>query len=402
MSLVNTLKQLKTNIFGGPGNTGFEKPPAYKTRINLDTPAGILDHDPFQFGTYQYPLDMVEGGQLGHYMVFYVNVVDSTKFKYENQNQAEYDYAKSVRLNKALEGTADYQGDFVNIEGETMQTKNYVKSRAKKQGKTDKNLDNENNSLLASTRNKDLRTGVATAARQAGTTRRITDSVALYLPPNVQDNTSASYDDTATGVLGLGALAGLNFLDAFRDKDYEAAARIFTESGGVFAAEIAKRAGAALAEGFAGAEGAIPLFNRIFGRADNPFMEVLFNTMNIRTFQYNFNFAPRNEDETAEVQKIIQLFRFHMAPELQGANSRYLTLPSEFDIHYMYHAMDGTSYENDYFNRIATCVLENVAVNYTPGDKVRTFQDGSPTQITMGLTFRETELLTKERINQGY
>ena len=402
MSLVNTLKQLKTNIFGGPGNTGFEKPPAYKTRINLDTPTGILDHDPFQFGTYQYPLDMIEGGQLGHYMVFYVNVVDSTKFKYENQNQAEYDYAKSVKLNKALEGTADYQGDFVNIEGETMATKNYVKSRAKKQGKTDKNLDNEDNSLLASTRNKDLRTGVATVARQAGTTRRITDSVALYLPPNVQDNTSAAYEDTPTGVLGLGAKAGLGFIDAFAAKDYDAAARIFAESGGVFAAEVAKRAGAALAEGAAGAEGALGLFNRVFGRADNPFMEVLFTSMNIRTFTYNFNFAPRNEDETAEVQKIIQLFRYHMAPELQGANSRYLTLPSEFDIHYMYHGADGTSYENDYFNRIATCVLENVAVNYTPGDKVRTFQDGAPTQITMGLTFRETELLTKERINQGY
>ena len=402
MSLVNTLKQLKTNIFGGPGNTGFEKPPAYKTRINLDTPTGILDHDPFQFGTYQYPLDMIEGGQLGHYMVFYVNVVDSTKFKYKNQNQAEYDYAKSVRLNKALEGTADYQGDFVNIEGETMATKNYVKSRAKKQGKTDKNLDNEDNSLLASTRNKDLRTGVATVARQAGTTRRITDSVALYLPPNVQDNTSAAYEDTPTGVLGLGAKAGLGFIDAFAAKDYDAAARIFAESGGVFAAEVAKRAGAALAEGAAGAEGALGLFNRVFGRADNPFMEVLFTSMNIRTFTYNFNFAPRNEDETAEVQKIIQLFRYHMAPELQGANSRYLTLPSEFDIHYMYHGADGTSYENDYFNRIATCVLENVAVNYTPGDKVRTFQDGAPTQITMGLTFRETELLTKERINQGY
>ena len=36
MSLVNTLKQLKTNIFGGPGNTGFEKPPAYKTRIRME------------------------------------------------------------------------------------------------------------------------------------------------------------------------------------------------------------------------------------------------------------------------------------------------------------------------------------------------------------------------------
>ena len=27
---------------------------------------------------------------------------------------------------------------------------------------------------------------------------------------------------------------------------------------------------------------------------------------------------------------------------------------------------------------------------------MRTFQDGAPTQITIGLTFRETELLTKE------
>ena len=401
MSLVNTLKQLKTNIFGGPGNTGFTKPPAYKTRINLDTPTGILDSDPFEFGTYQYPLDMVEGGQLGHYMVFYVNVVNATKFKYRDV-QSEIDYIKSVKLNKWLEGTADYQGDFVNIEGETMTTTNYVKNQALRQGKTDKNLDNKGNSLLTSTRNKDLRTGVATVAREKGTTKRITDSVALYLPPNVQDNTSARYEDTATGVLGLGAKAGLGFIDAFAAKDYDAAAKIFAESGGVFAAEVAKRAGAALAEGAAGTEGALGLFNRVFGRADNPFMEVLFNTMNIRTFTYNFNFAPRNEDETAEVQKIIQLFRYHMSPELQGANSRYLTLPSEFDIHYMYHAKDGTSYENDYFNRIATCVLENVAVNYTPGDKVRTFQDGAPTQITMTLSFRETELLTKERINQGY
>ena len=65
-------------------------------------------------------------------------------------------------------------------------------------------------------------------------------------------------------------------------------------------------------------------------------MEVLFNSMGVRKFTYNFNFAPRNEDETMEIQQIIQLFRFHMAPELQSANGRYLTLPSEFDIHYMF------------------------------------------------------------------
>ena len=83
--------------------------------------------------------------------------------------------------------------------------------------------------------------------------------------------------------------------------------------------------------------------NRAFGQADNPYMEVLFESMEVRTFTYNFTFAPRSEEETEDVQEIIQLFRFHMAPELQGGQSRFLTLPSEFDIHYMYIAKDGTT-----------------------------------------------------------
>jgi hypothetical protein len=123
--------------------------------------------------------------------------------------------------------------------------------------------------------------------------------------------------------------------------------------------------------------------------------------MAVRSFTYSFTFAPRNEEERNDVQDIIQLFRFHMAPELQGAQSRFLTLPSEFDIHYMFQAKDGTNTENDYYNRIATCVLENCTVDYTPG-KVSSFKDGSPTQINMTLQFKETETLTKDKINQGY
>jgi len=129
--------------------------------------------------------------------------------------------------------------------------------------------------------------------------------------------------------------------------------------------------------------------------------EVLFDKPNLRNFTYSFTFAPRNTDERDDVQKIIQLFRFHMAPELRGDFNRFLTLPSTFDIHYMFQSEDGKASENDFYNRIATCVLENCSVDYTPGG-VRSFADGSPTQITMALTFKETELLTKERINAGF
>ena len=91
-----------------------------------------------------------------------------------------------------------------------------------------------------------------------------------------------------------------------------------------------------------------------------------------------------------------------MVPELKGTNHRYMTLPSTFDIHYMYQTSPDDARENDFYNKIATCVLEDCRVNYTPGDTVMSFESGAPTHITMTLKFMETEMLTKEKINQGF
>ena len=127
--------------------------------------------------------------------------------------------------------------------------------------------------------------------------------------------------------------------------------------------------------------------------------------MNMRTFEYAFSFAPTSARETDEVKAIIQLFRFHMAPEMKGAAHRYLTLPSTFDIHYMFQSgMDDTAVakENSFYNKIATCVLTSCDVNYTPNEEVNSFADGAPTQISMALSFKETEMLTKEKINDGF
>ena len=39
--------------------------------------------------------------------------------------------------------------------------------------------------------------------------------------------------------------------------------------------------------------------------------------------------------------------------------------------------------------------------NYTP-DGVKSFEGGAPVKITMSLSFQETELLTKERVAEGF
>ena len=381
MSIVNALTKLRTNLFGGPGNTGFSKPPPSKVQDIGITPTAVLNNDPLRFGTYQFPKDVFENDQLGHYMVFYVNEMKRSKFDYGTPN--------AVAVDK-FDNPIFANGTGLISEDRRLDGKRYEK--------TGRSTSADGTNLQFSDRNRRAKVGID-SFRQ--TTRRITDSIALYLPPSIKDTTTAEYENSATGLLGQFAGKGMDFRDNFINKDFDAASANVIGAAKDFAIEAAKRSGAAFVEALAGSDNALGLLNRTLGQADNPFMEVLFSTMGVREFSYNFNFAPRNSDETAEIQQIIQLFRFHMAPEMQQANSRYLTLPSEFDIHYMFKGKDGHGRENDYFNRITTCVLTSVDVNYTPNG-VRSFEDGSPTAITMSLSFRETEILTKEKINEGF
>ena len=390
MSIVNTLKNLKSNLFGGPGNTGFSKPPPSKVQNIGITPTATVDSDPLRFGTYQFPKDVFENQQLGHYMVFYVN----------QQNRQKYDY-RSNKPNIDMTGiSASFLKAIATKEGTTGLRSDRNRLQIQNNAITGGNYssDSTEENLAVSDRNT---SAMQQLGRARKTTTRITDSIALYLPGQVIDSTGALYEDLPTGLVGkfLGDAAGL--AKSYTNQDYEAVGQKAGNALKAFINEAGRRLLATAAEGLLGAEGAVQGVNKLFGQADNPFVEVLFTSMNIRQFTYNFEFAPRNESETVEVQQIIQLFRFHMTPELQTQNGRYLTLPSTFDIHYMYKAENGKSFENDYYTRLSTCVLKQCDVNYTPNG-VKSFADGAPTRITMTLTFAETEALTKEKIKQGY
>ena len=83
-NLFKQLQALKTNVFGGPGNTGETKPPATRVQdIDLQaSPTGLASSDPFNFQTLSYPSDVTNNYQNGHYMLFYVNVQNKTKYTY--------------------------------------------------------------------------------------------------------------------------------------------------------------------------------------------------------------------------------------------------------------------------------------------------------------------------------
>ena len=396
-NLFNALNSLKSNIFGS-GAAGTTTPILRKSAIELaDTsPLSRMGDDPFQFSSISYPRDVTNDMQSGHYMLFYVNVQNDTKYKYEGG-------IGGVTVNETIV-TMDHRTESKTSTVETKSQANAADvAYAKGIAKVGKGHINTSDGVDITKGNRAFnKMSASSMSTYRNTTSRITDSVALYLPSNVTDTTAAAYNGFAMGMIGFAAAGGGEFMSAMKSNDFTRAAKALVGQVKGFTDFAAKQAGMALAESVGGAEGGgTELINKAFGRADNPYMEVLFDKMALRTFTYNFTFAPRNIDERDDVQKIIQLFRFHMAPELRGDFNRFLTLPSTFDIHYMYQTEDGKASENDFYNRIATCVLENCTVDYTPGG-VKSFADGSPTQITMSLTFKETELLTKERINAGF
>ena len=384
-NVFKALNKLKTNIFGGPGNTGFTKPPGSRVQdIDLQpSPTGLLDVDPFAFNALSYPLDVQNNFQNGHYMIFYVNVQNKTKYVYDpadskevtderlkgvSENEKRYEELKAIRTGGKTgakdAGTGTQLKEYSGFIGEGFGEASYT-----------------------------IKKGVKSSSEN---TKRITDSVAMYLPANVEDNTLAGYNDARTGIAGFLVASGFQA----KGGDSAAIAKSIVGSMEGILKDTTMRAIGVVGEIF-GAEGAEGLAKKAFGEADNPYMEVLFDSMQLRTFTYNFQFAPRSEKESYEVQRIIQLFRFHMAPELRPGVNRYLGLPSTFDIHYMFLSKDGIASENNFYNRIATCVLQDCSVNYTPTG-VKSFEDGGPTQTTMKLSFKEIQLLTKDKIGEGY
>ena len=368
------------------------------------TPTSSAKQNKLKYRYIAYPRDVTQDMAIGHYMLFYVNVQNKSGYAYTGPDGKkiggviEREKKGPPKAGGGFESTGQFE--YIKHKGDDIEYQEAFDRIAK--GGSGNILKEDEIFLTPNAKYKNSvygqQGGVSATYK---TTSRISDSVALYLPPNVEDNTSATYRDLTTGIVGLVAAGGGQFLDAMKRNDYQQASQQLIGGVKAISEEALRQSGGAFLDTLAGTEGSADLANLAFGQATNPYMEVMFDQMNVRGFSYNFSFEPRNSQERDDVQDIIKLFRFHMAPELKGAQHRFLTLPSTFDIHYMYqHSKDFAS-ENNFYTKIHTCVLEAVNVNYT-ADGVKSFQDGSPTKITMALTFKETELLTKQAINAGY
>jgi hypothetical protein len=259
-------------------------------------------------------------------------------------------------------------------------------------------------------------------------TKRLVQTIDLYVPDQVIMQQQNKYGEVSlTSALGMAGLAGqgAKALGGSLKTAFDNIKGALGKGGspdssgnysGIDTSKVNNLGGVAV-EGMANilggagkelgifGEGIENVILQSYGIAQNPQVEVLFETIDNRTFEFGFSFHPRNSAEAKKVLEIIRMFRFHAAPELaKGTGGRYFVPPSEFDIEYRFKP---SRYENDILNeslhKFATCVLENIDVNYVgQSGQFVTFKDGIPVNIEMRLRFKEVEIMHKDLIKAGY
>ena len=365
--IAGSIGNFTNNLVGGQAQTSKVAAKLLnKSPLEIDnlSPTSHMKENPYQYGSVYYPSETANLGE-GHYIIFDVIMHNSSKFK-----AASFSGSK-ISSNEGLVG----ENEVVNSNGSL-----YVK-------KAGFNVGNRVD-------------GVKGGINQRSPTHSyISDSIILYTPaPSLKFDYSVTYDMPETGLAGLLGQGIGNIKDAkgFRET-LKQMGTVGAEALGVLGRKAIFGA-ASLVPGMENAEAA---YDKSQGQAVNPQMEVVFKSVNFRTFDFPFEFAPKNYKEKDSIHKIINMFKFHMLPEYQGTTKGYFNVPSEFQITYMYR--EG---RNTYIPRISRCVLKDMKVDYAPEGVFSTFipdeQGAAPVLATMNLSFTETEIMTKERVADGF
>lgn len=231
------------------------------------------------------------------------------------------------------------------------------------------------------------------------------DKIALYMPRDVQVNYSINYGEATDYMQYLEA----STLDALTNPVAVASMIAGGVAGGLGAhsagggvtSKVLGGGAAALAAGKYALNNSSAIGQtRNINQKEmlNPHKAALFEGVNFRRHQFQFELIARNAEESETIKDIIRIFKEHAHPETgtSDAQASWFKWPSAWQIGLYSPA-------RKYLYAISTCHITNIHVNYTSGGTRAFFSDtGAPVAVRLNLEFMETEQLTRERIRQGY
>ncbi len=375
--------------------------------------------------TLSFPLDNTNVdpslGNHGHYMMFFINEQESAKVRFDNMQDklsVDGETLGTRNLKRHLEKNLGFTGSFDKIFDS--KTGKFKEKPTKLQSQAFDGKNGPGQYLFgkdsakykkgfggAALKTGDInKTGYTSRKNQKQTisierppTRRLDTCITMYMPAEVKVNYKADYSDTK---IGSGTQLASQVLGQVANG---ASISAGAETLGNQAMPTLEAIGT---NALGDVVGAIPVFSGAkeayemnSGVILTDRMELAFKGIGKRTFSYTFKMMPRSEDEANEVKRIVDMFKFHMLPEMtSGQRGRFMSYPSTFDIKYMF-----LNTENNYLNKVSECYLETMDVNYG-GDRFRAHKGNTtgapPIETSMTLTFKEIELITRDKAADGF
>jgi len=360
---------------------------------------------------YSFPID-VEGppgiGNHGHYIMFMINEQKGAKLRFGDREKSEG--KETVREEMAERAIPAYI-KALNLAG-NYELKENVDATDKEliEGVKDKDFNKEAGfganfaaePLIQNTKN---RQSGSTVYIDRAPTVRLDTAITMYMPPSVKVTYGTSYSDTP---MGAGAeLANDVYANIMAGKSGKEVVSGALDKIGPAVSETILNGLLATVGAMPGMAGSREAFEMSTGVVQTDRMELAFKGIDKRMFQYDFRMIPKSKLEADEIRKIVFAFKANMLPEFANGNrsGRKLRVPNTFDIQYMYSSSENSTQENDYLHKISTCVLKSMDVTYG-GERYKTFTANSegapPVETSISLQFEELELITKERVHEGF
>ena len=227
-------------------------------------------------------------------------------------------------------------------------------------------------------------------------------TIQLPIPSNIGDTNQVNWGDDSLNSLALFGVDQINKVLESRN--------LFGGVGGLLqnvrgtGQEVLTKGGAqeaikqsftsALVNSLGGNTTPQGLISRATGSVINPNMELLFEGVNLRSFAFDFDFAPRDEKESNVVKEIIRIFKQSMAPRT-GSNTAgaglFIEAPNIFLLKYKSGNQD-----HPYLNKFKPCALTSMGMNYTGSGSYSTYADKTPVHMKLSLSFTELNPIYNE------
>lgn len=138
------------------------------------------------------------------------------------------------------------------------------------------------------------------------------------------------------------------------------------------------------------------------GRVRNHNLALLFKGIGFRQFSFTWKLAPKSETETTLLANIIRNLKLFSSPTLSNPTAGWFGYPDEWALTFKSAQEGGGVIDNPGLPKIGICVMNSIEVNYTPDGLYASFRDGNPTMVDLSINLTETEIVSREKIEEGY